>query len=324
MLLFDTGSIAPADRADAYREATVTETGSCAIDHEPGPDGHISKRIETWNFAPFSMYLNSGNSGFRYWQTARHLRQDSWNTVSIISQAVGQGSFIWNDHQQTMTTRDLIITNKSAGYWEINWTGPGATLCLLADAGQVGLPDRIVHAAVPHVLRSPVTPLLLHHMHGLRQGGDALASGPGADELGQATLALVRALVASVGAPEGMRREVADETRLTRILAYIRAHLADPDLTPARIAAVHNISLRSLYRLCESGGVSLEQWIIRRRLEGARRDLSAPEHTHRTIDAIARSWGFTNASHFTRRFRAAFGASPRTFRAAGARPILEA
>ncbi|MGJ6963124.1 helix-turn-helix domain-containing protein [Streptosporangium sp. G11] len=103
-----------------------------------------------------------------------------------------------------------------------------------------------------------------------------------------------------------------------RVLAYIRAHLADPDLTPARIAAVHNISLRSLYRLCEEGGLSLEQWIIRRRLDGARRDLTAPEHAHRTIDAIARAWGFTSPAHFTRRFRHAYGTAPRAWRATAA------
>ncbi|GAA4930571.1 AraC-like DNA-binding protein [Nonomuraea thailandensis] len=317
MLLFETDDIPPADRVDAYREAAVAETGSCAIDHEPGPDGHVNKRIEAWHFDPFALYHTSG-SGFRYWQTARHLRMDSWNTISIITVPAGKGGFIWNDHQQAMTPRDLTITNKSAGYWEVNWSGTGATLCLLADAAHVGPPDSMIHTAVPHIPHSPITPLLLNHMQALHRAGDHAAGGASANDLGQATLSLVRALVASVGAPSSTRRAIADETRLVRVLAYIRAHLTDPELAPARITAAHNISLRSLYRLCEDGGLSLEQWIIRRRLDGAHRDLTAPEHAHRTIDAIARTWGFTSPAHFARRFRQAYGSTPRTWRAASA------
>ncbi|MFD0475165.1 AraC family transcriptional regulator [Nonomuraea thailandensis] len=43
-----------------------------------------------------------------------------------------------------------------------------------------------------------------------------------------------------------------------------------------------------------------------------------PEHAHRTIDAIARTWGFTSPAHFARRFRQAYGSTPRTWRAASA------
>jgi AraC-like DNA-binding protein len=44
-----------------------------------------------------------------------------------------------------------------------------------------------------------------------------------------------------------------------RILAYVRHHLSEADLEPARIAAAHHISTRYLYRLFEKEGISLEQ-----------------------------------------------------------------
>lgn len=72
-----------------------------------------------------------------------------------------------------------------------------------------------------------------------------------------------------------------------RITWYARRHLADPDLTPARIAAAHNISLRHLYKLFAKHHVSFEQWLIGERLESARRDLAAPANRHRSIAAIA-------------------------------------
>ncbi|MFI9559391.1 helix-turn-helix domain-containing protein [Nonomuraea endophytica] len=317
MLLLDTADIRPEDRIEVFEATVLGETGSCGVEHEPGPDGLFSKRLEGWRFGPVALYLNSG-TGMRYWQTSRHLRMDSRNTVSVLAQVAGNGQFIWNDHQQVLTARDLVVATKSAGYWERTWSGLGSNIALMIDAEQIALPDSMIHTAVPRIARSPITPLLLSHIHGLRRDADRLESDAGADDIGQATLALVRALIASVITADRTRRAIADETLLVRVLAYIRAHLTDPDLTPARIAAVHNISLRSLYRLCEDGGVSLEQWIIRRRLEGARRDLTAPEHAHRTIDAIARTWGFTSPAHFTRRFRHAYGTTPRTWRATAA------
>ncbi|WP_407671447.1 helix-turn-helix domain-containing protein [Parafrankia elaeagni] len=110
---------------------------------------------------------------------------------------------------------------------------------------------------------------------------------------------------------------MAEETLLVRVLAYSRAHLKDPGLTPARTAHAHGISLRTLYRLCEDGGSAIEQWVIRKRLEGTRDDLIAPEHAHRTIEAIARSWGFGSPAYFARRFRQAYGLAPSRWRHAG-------
>ena len=73
--------------------------------------------------------------------------------------------------------------------------------------------------------------------------------------------------------------------------------------------------MRQLYKTFASSGLSLEQWIIALRLEGARRDLARPDSRQRTIAAVGRRWGFSNPSHFTQRFRAAYGMTPREWRA---------
>ena len=101
---------------------------------------------------------------------------------------------------------------------------------------------------------------------------------------------------------------------------YVAEHLRDPGLTPARIAAANGMSLRSLYALYESIGASLEQSIIRQRLEGARLDLSRSPQRYVSIAATARAWGFTNASFFAQRFRQEFGVTPRQWRS-GCRPL---
>lgn len=87
--------------------------------------------------------------------------------------------------------------------------------------------------------------------------------------------------------------------------------MTDPDLTPAAIAAAHNVSLRQLYKSCAEAGLSLEQWIVDHRLEAARADLASPAGLRRSIAATGRACCFASPSHFARRFRQAYGLAPR-------------
>ncbi|MFD3573047.1 helix-turn-helix domain-containing protein [Streptomyces sp. NPDC058644] len=311
MLVLDTDDLPAADRIEAFEAVAVGESGSCSVEQEHA-DAGIRKKLEVWNFGPLTLFATHG-SGMRIWRTPRHARRDAMNTVSVITQSRGTGAFTWNGHQQHVGPDGLALAHKTAGY-EYAWSGSGLSLAFMVDTECLGLPEHQVQAAIPLLHHSDVAPLLLHHLRQLHHRADRLSAGPGAEALASATLELTRALIVSVAADEHTRRSVAQETLLTRVLAYIRAHLTDPGLTPYRIAAAHNISVRTLYRLCEQGGLGLEKWIIRRRLEGTRHDLAAPEHAHRTIEAVARSWGFSNPAHFSRRFRETYGATPRQWR----------
>jgi AraC-like DNA-binding protein len=102
---------------------------------------------------------------------------------------------------------------------------------------------------------------------------------------------------------------------LTRILAYIEEHLGDPDLGPERIAAAHYISTRYLHKLLHDEGRTVAGWVRTRRLERCRRDLGDPLLADQPVSAIGARWGFTDAAHFSRVLRAAFGSSPREYRA---------
>ncbi|MFD7137724.1 helix-turn-helix domain-containing protein [Streptomyces sp. NPDC059894] len=311
MLVLDTEDIPAADRIEAFHAVAVGESGSCSVEQEH-PEAGIRKRLEVWNFGPLTLFATRG-SGMRIWRTPRHSRSDSMNTVSVITQSHGTGAFTWNGHQQRVGPDALALAHKTAGY-EYAWSGAGQSVAFMVDTERLGLPEHLVRTAIPLLEQSNIAPLLLDHIRSLRRRADQLSADPGAEALGSATLELTRALIVSVAADERTRRSVAEDTLLTRVLAYIRAHLTDPRLTSHSIAAAHNISVRTLYRLCEQGGLSLEKWIIRRRLEGTRRDLTTPENTHRTIEAIARSWGFTNPAHFARRFRQTYGVTPRQWR----------
>lgn len=112
-----------------------------------------------------------------------------------------------------------------------------------------------------------------------------------------------------LAAPASHRRAL-----LLRVRAYIERHLDDPDLSPDDIAAAHYVSSRHLYNLFREEGTTVSSWIRERRLEHCRRDLRDPLQRHRPVSAIAARWGFVDAAHFSRLFKAAYGASPREYR----------
>jgi AraC-like DNA-binding protein len=152
------------------------------------------------------------------------------------------------------------------------------------------------------------------HIWRVTTGADRI-SGPAAAHVGQATIELMRALVLSAGGDERSQREAGHMTTAARVQAYVREHLREPDLGPARIAAANGLSRRTLYAIYDELGTSLEQSIIEQRLEGARRDLVDSRRSHVTIAAIAREWGFSTPSFFASRFRRAHGVTPREWRA---------
>jgi AraC-like DNA-binding protein len=100
-----------------------------------------------------------------------------------------------------------------------------------------------------------------------------------------------------------------------QIKAYVLRHLRDPRLSVNAIAAHLKLSPSTIYRAFASEPVSLNTWIWNQRLDGVKRDICDPALAGRTITDIAFSWGFNDAAHFSRIFRARFGCSARELRA---------
>lgn len=101
----------------------------------------------------------------------------------------------------------------------------------------------------------------------------------------------------------------------TRILAYVRQHLADPALSPQQVAQGCGVSVAYLHRILRAGGLSPESLIFDLRLDKCRELLLSPQHRHRSIAELAYQTGFSHPSHFSRLFKQRYGMTPRHFRA---------
>lgn len=119
-------------------------------------------------------------------------------------------------------------------------------------------------------------------------------------------LALAGVRKASTSRTRGLLRQAA--------LDEIERSLDDPELTPSVVAGRLNISTRYLHSLLSDNGPTFGRWLLQRRLHRAHRALTDPLRAHWTIADIARLHGFADPSHFSRAYRAAYGASPREVR----------
>ncbi len=100
---------------------------------------------------------------------------------------------------------------------------------------------------------------------------------------------------------------------LTRIEAFVRRKIDDPDLGPDQVAAGCGISVRYLHELLRDTNQTLGQWIRDQRLQATHEDLESATDT-RTIAEIAYARGFSDQAQFSRAFRASFGLTPRDVR----------
>jgi len=101
---------------------------------------------------------------------------------------------------------------------------------------------------------------------------------------------------------------------LRRVLETLRERCHEPDLDPATLASALGLSRRYIHVLFASAGSTFTQELYDCRLHRAQRLLSDKRFDGVGIAEIAWNCGFSEPSHFTRRFRERFGVPPTSFR----------
>ena len=309
--VLDTAELPADERVDAVQTAMRYASAPCQVIHED-PGGEIHARMEVWDLGPANIFTQR-SSGIRLLRTPRMARQDAMPVIAVSVQQRGHGRLEQLDRRQVTPPGRLIAVDLSGAY-DYSWSSDGAAGCLQIPFDRLGLDVDLIRRALGRLPDSPLYPLVTSFITNLARDRDRISADPAADAVARSGIDLVRALLVSAGGGDRQIRQVYAETLLSRVQAYVRQNLTDPDLSPASIAAAHHVSLRHLYQTCARADLSLEQWIIGERLLGARQELSSPDGRHRSIAVIARRWGFRDPTHFARRFKARYGVLPSQFR----------
>jgi AraC-like DNA-binding protein len=309
-VILDTSTIAPADRAAVidcvFAEATVPHS----IMHEPSGDG-IYARLDYWPAGKAALFRHE-SSGIRHTRTAGQVRAGAPERVALIVHHGGPGIFVQGENELELRDGHLYLADLTTPYTLFR-SGLGAATVFQADYQQLGLPMESIRSASSRLTSSCLYDLVRSYVPQLYGQCEGLVCGVALESVANATTELVRALVSTASESQRFAQEALADMLQMRVVSYISQHLTEADLSPQRIARENNISVRHLHKMWRDSDLSLMQWIIAQRLEGARYELSQ-KASRKNISAICYGWGFSDFTHFSRRFRAAYGMSPGEWR----------
>ena len=124
----------------------------------------------------------------------------------------------------------------------------------------------------------------------------------------------IAVLLALAVAPKSPSLTTHKRSLLRRVSDTLRERCHEPELDPAAVASTLGLSRRYIHRLFASAGTTFTHELYAVRLDRAQRVLADKRFDDVSIAEIAWNCGFSEPSHFTRRFRDRFGVPPTTFR----------
>lgn len=314
-----TGEVPPAYQLARYREVVRALPVPLEIGADPTADFLVRMSSETFGEMAVARISSAAPTSYQIKRTRELIRRSDPEAYRLVLTRRGRMSLSHAGRSALIGPRDLALYDTSlpfegrrgsrAGIDEsVMVTFPRALLPLPARVVRQILGARLPGQGGIGALVYDVITRVADDMAGYRAAD--------ATRVSDAMLSLTAAMIARhLDEEAALAPEVRQEALFARVKEFIRRNLGDPQLSPAAIAAAHYISPRSLHRLFHAHGITVAQWIHDCRLEQCRRDLADAQLRTRPIHAIAARWGFTDAAHFSRAFRAAYEISPREARA---------
>lgn len=251
----------------------------------------------------------------RVHRTPARIARTGEDYLLVSIQAQGEGKVIQHGRTAQLQPGDFALYDSTCPY-ELRFDGPFRQYVLM-------IPGPLLRTALNDTHRLTATTvsgqrgaghLMIGMISTLAADMPTLAPESSAAVADSITNILVAGLS---GLPAARPVPVSQLAALHReqIKACVRARLSEPALTIASIAAQLRLSPSTLHRAWAGEPCSLGDWIWNQRLDAAQRELVSPAHAKRSVSEIAFAWGFSDAAHFSRAFRARFGCSPRELRA---------
>jgi AraC-like DNA-binding protein len=305
-----TDDVPEAERFAFWREACCQPMGLTPVrDDDTAPfHAHVSRLA----VGPLVHVRYKQISTCRVGRTAREIARRPRQSCSIYRECGTGAWFRRGDQEFTTASGDIVIADLdlpfetqplAANFSHEVWLIPKSELAPYLPAAGRSIVQKLAAT-------NPVEKMLAAYLDVLAR--EAVNMAP--DTLDRVANTLCRLIGIAIGAAPDESTEAPREARLVQAKQYIERHLAEPQLSPARVAAALNISLRSLHNVFEPTGTSVARHILRRRLEECRATLL--NDRNRSVTDIAFAWGFNSLSGFYRAFQAAFDASPGDLRAA--------
>ena len=225
----------------------------------------------------------------------------------------GHGLVTQDGRTAALSPGDVAVYDTGKPY-SLEFTDDMRVLIMIFPHQMIGLPMKLVSTAT--AVRLPgdsgigkvISPFMEHIATNIE-----LLDGINGERILRSALDLISALL-SAELTRTATQVDSDQTKIAEIEHFIDRNLGESHLSTRLIATAHYISARKLQYLFQARGETVSSYIRARRLERSRLDLIDPALASLAIQHIALRWGFSDAAHFSRLFKSAFGISPKDYR----------
>jgi AraC-like DNA-binding protein len=309
-LLFSSSKVHPRDRFDYWHSAACENI----VDHESVPRCRSTFEAELFGGAladiPMVVFQNSPMA-VRH--DRRHISHVDTESLFVCRQMAGQLALEQDGREVVLRPGDLTLLDPSLPY-----------------VGKFPAESKLLVFKVPRrqleARTGKARGLLMRHV-GPDQNERGLTStflatvpqycdqlsGAAAETVRNQMLDLIAVTLTKSGELQG-RPSFAQSLLRMKIRATIESRLTDPKLNAPMIAGLAGVSVRYANQVLAEENLSIMRLVCTRRLARCRAALEDPSQTHRPISDIAFAWGFSDMTHFGRKFKAAYGVLPSEIR----------
>ncbi|GJE13260.1 helix-turn-helix domain-containing protein [Methylobacterium longum] len=309
--IFSTADVHPRDRFD-YWMGTIREN-IIRNDAVPACRRAFKAMLSAGSIGSVNLTLSS-SSAVRVSHTTHHTGQPSDDQLFVFMPLAGSKVLQQSGRQTVLKPGQFAVIDPRLPH-EAIFSDASETLTLISDR-------KLLESRLGAVQDLTARPIGLDTAEGQLASGYLKMLPSQAGRLSSAAADVVEVqLLDLVALALGKSREehisCGSSARLlvrTKLYAVIDARLSDPKLDAAAIAKAAGVGVRYANAVLADENTSLGRLVQSRRLERCRTALADPAQGHRSVSEIAYRWGFSDMTHFGRRFRAAYGLLPSEFR----------
>jgi AraC family transcriptional activator of tynA and feaB len=316
--LFSTTEVHPRDRFDHWHAVACNNL----VDHDSRPERlpTFHAQMQAGSLADVELVLFE-NSSMRVWHTAHHAERAKADELFICRHVEGSVAVEQSCRDVLLQPGDMTLIDPRSPY--VAGFSTGSKLLILkvprrALEARMGnareMTCRLIGGSQPeNSLLSSFLAMLPDHVGHL----DARVE----DMVKDQALDLFAVSLSKTITEQKPRVSCARSLALLNLRVVIEGRLTDPALNATAVAGAAGISVRYANVVLAQEGTSILRLIQSRRLARCRQALEDPSQAHRNVSEIAYGWGFSDMTHFGRRFKAAYGALPSDCRRAARRLV---
>ena len=318
--VFSTKGAHPRDRFDLWHSIACAKI----VSHTSRPDcrsADFQAEIETGSIGNLGLVLFE-NSAMHVIHSQAHIARVRSDDLFVCRQMSGATSIEQDTRQVHLQGGDLTLLDPLLPY-EARFSSGSKTLVLKVSRRE--LTARVGNTR--EILARPIQPLsrgngLTSSMAAMLPSLAGNISVATEEIVGNHALDLLAVSFAET--LQGARPRVSSVRALliSNIRSVVESRLTDPDLDAQKVADAVSISVRYANEVLGEHLTSITRLIQARRLARCRQALEDPSQAHRTVSEIAYGWGFTDMTHFGRRFKKAYGILPSEYQAEAKGAIL--